>query len=334
MVSVLLPVRDGQDTICAALGSLQKQTLSEFEVIVVDDGSTDNTADKVASLARTDGRIRLYRRPALGIAHALNYGLSQAKGAWIARMDADDESLPERFSAQLDWLDAHRDVAVVGCRVESFRDVGELRDGWRSYESWLNARVTSEQILRDVLIESPLAHPSVMMRREALEAVHGYRQFDGPEDYDLWLRLLRAGYALAKVPRVLLRWRDRPERLTRTDPRYRPDAFMALKIEHLCAGPLARGDRPVLVWGAGRYGGRFGRGLIERGIPVEAFVDIDPRRVGRTRHGRPVIGPGELSRFARPLVLSAVGIPSARSIIRRQLSRAGLRELSDYFICA
>lgn len=333
-VSVLLPVRDGERTVKQAVQSLTSQTLSEIEIVVVDDGSTDGTGRVLERLARGDQRIVLLRQRAAGIVAALQRAARAARGSLLARMDADDECHPERLARQFGWLHRRDDLVAVGCLVESFGDGRGVTDGWRRYEAWLNNRRTAEQIARDLLVESPLAHPSVMMRREAFEAVGGYRDFDGPEDYDLWLRLALAGGAFAKVPRVLLRWRDRPDRLTRSDPRYRPEAFMRLKVDYLLDGPLRkRGSRPLLVWGAGRYGGRLGKLLVASGVQIDAFVDIDPARIGSVRHGIPIVPPAEIDRFHRPMVFPAVALPQARSIIRARLTRRGLVERQDYWVC-
>jgi hypothetical protein len=173
------------------------------------------------------------------------------------------------------------------------------------------------------------------MRREAFARVGGYRELDGPEDYDLWLRLAAQGGRFAKVPRVLFGWRDAPGRLTRTDPRYRAAAFARLKAQHLAAGPLAalRG-RPLIIWGAGRYGRWLGRTLAASGINRAAHVDIDPQKIGRTRAGAPVIAPADLARYPTAFVLGAVPIPEARAQIRNALRATGRAEGADFVICA
>jgi hypothetical protein len=223
----------------------------------------------------------------------------------------------------------------VGCLVRSFGD-GPLQEGWQRYEAWLNGRRCSEAIARDLFVESPLAHPSVTLRRSALDSVGGYREIDGPEDYDLWLRLVGAGWRLAKVPAVLLEWRDHPTRLTRTDPRYRPEAFIRLKARHLSRGPLGTGQ-PFWIWGAGRYGRHLARALEAEGREVDAFIDIDPKKIGRTRRGRPVCSPAALADQKHRddlLVLTAVPVPGARTLIRRKLNALGHVELTSYWCCA
>ena len=271
---------------------------------------------------------------------ALQTAVTRSRAPFLARMDADDRSRPSRLERQLAWLRRRPDLGAVGCLVRSIPETSgaTIPDGWLRYERWLNGRRTAEQVTRDLLVESPLAHPSVTMRREAYESVGGYRDFDGPEDYDLWLRLARAGWQLAKVPTVLLDWRDRPGRLTRTDPRYRPEAFLALKAQHLVHGPLASLERgrPVWIWGAGRYGRQLCRALEAAGAGerVQAFVDIDPDKIGRQRRGRQVHDRADLKSNNDVAVLAAVPVVGARALIRRQLTTMGFREGRDYWCCA
>jgi hypothetical protein len=193
---------------------------------------------------------------------------------------------------------------------------------------WLNTLVDHDAIVRDLLVESPLAHPSVMMRTATLRALGGYRTFDGPEDYDLWLRARRHGLRFAKDPEALLEWRDRPDRLTRRDPRYAPERFRALKLAALEAGPL-RGPRPVVVWGAGPIGKGWGRALTARGHVLAAFVDVDPRKIGGVVHGAPVVGLEAAAGFAGALHLAAVGQPGARERIRAAAASLGLADGRD-----
>jgi hypothetical protein len=251
-------------------------------------------------------------------------------------MDADDRSHEERFETQLDRL---RDSAldVVSCRVRHFPDE-EVGDGFRIYEDWLNSLLTHDEIVRDRFIESPLAHPSAMVRRRTLIAAAGYRDHDWPEDYDLWLRLVAAGARFAKVPQTLYFWRDHPQRLTRSDRRYAVERFLECKAEHLMnGGPLDGVDR-IVVWGAGQTGRRLSKHLLRRGAPIVAFLDIDPAKVGSTRRGKPILLPGDLPRLlrgpGRAVVLAAVSSRGARPIIRRHLRDLGLEETRDFWCVA
>jgi hypothetical protein len=195
----------------------------------------------------------------------------------------------------------------------------------RRYERWLIGLTSPEEILRDLFVESPLCHPSVMARREALLAVGGYRDIDGPEDYDLWLRLARAGHLMASHPEVLLRWRDRPNRATRRDPRYRQRAITRLKLRHLLSWRLG-GARRVGIWGAGPLGKGWSRRLHARSIEVAFFVEVNPRKIGGRIHGAPVLSADDLPPAGELPILVCVGVEGARELIRDELTARGWRE--------
>lgn len=316
--------------------SIECQTLREFELVVVDDGSSDGTGEWLHERARHEPRLRRIRLPApgQGLVAALNTGLAACRAPYIARMDADDIAHPRRLELQAEFLDAHAEIAILATRV--YAAGHPPGPGWRRYVAWLNRPLCHEAIVRNLFIESPLPHPTVMMRGEWLNRVGGYREFDGPEDYDLWLRLWRAGARFARLPQVLLDWTDHPWRLTRTDPRYSPDRFLRLKARALAEGPLSAAEL-VVIWGAGRIGRRLGRELEAAGRPADAFVDIDPRIIGGIRRGRPILAPEELPRLItgrRAVVLAAVGVRGARAEIRARLKSLRLREGRDWWAVA
>jgi GT2 family glycosyltransferase len=337
-VSVLLPVRDAADTLPEAMESLLGQTFTNFEVVAVDDGSTDGTAEQLESFAGRDRRVRVLRGPARGLVATLNRGFAACRGALVARMDADDVASPERLEAQVGLLRTRPELGLVGCLVEGAGiDGTPLRPGMARYITWQNELVSPEEIARARFIESPLVHPTVLARREVLLEAVGYLDYAWPEDYDLWLRLLGAGVRMAKVPRPLLLWRDHQARATRTLPSYGTDRIRALKVHHLLAGPLASG-RPVVFWGAGLEGKPLLRALRSRGVAIPAVVEADPRKIGNVIHGARAIPVSELrmTLAAHPgaLVLVAVGVPEARPLIREELQAHGLEEGEDaFFLC-
>jgi glycosyltransferase involved in cell wall biosynthesis len=326
LVSVLLPVRDGAATLADCLGSLAAQTLGDHEVVAVDDGSRDGTRALLEQAARRDARVRVLATAARGIAPALNSALAAARAPLLARMDADDIAHPDRLRVQSRRLELDPSTDVLGCRVRLFGGGGNA--GMAAYVDWLNALTDHEAIVRDLFVESPLAHPSVMMRADALRALGGYREFDGPEDYDLWLRAHRRGLRFAKEHAVLLDWRDGEGRLTRRDPRYGSTRFQAVKLEALLAGAL-RAPRPVVIWGAGPIGKSWARALRGRGRAVAAFVEVDARKLGRVLQGAPVLPVAQAASPRGALHLAAVGQRGARERIRAAAAELGLREGDD-----
>jgi len=303
--------------------------------VVVDDGSTDATrslleawSDRLPGLVvESPGRI--------GLVAALNRGLGSCRADFVARMDADDIAHPRRLEKQLEMLRSHPDFDVVSCLVRCFPR-STVAAGFRLYEQWLNSLVDHEAMTRQRFVESPVAHPSVMFRRRAVTDAGGYQDRGWPEDYHLWLRLFAAGSRFGKVNSMLYFWRDHAQRLTRVDPRYRVASFIDCKAFHLAEGPL-RNAQSVILWGAGRTGRRLSGQLIKLGIPVTAFIDIDPRLIGRTVRDRPVCRPSEAgSLAARPgtVILAAVASRGARELIEKQLLAFGLVEGENFWCVA
>jgi glycosyltransferase involved in cell wall biosynthesis len=324
---VLLPARDAEATVRAAVESMLAQSLGDLEVVAVDDGSVDGTPAELARLAERDARVRVLRTKGLGLVGALNVGLEACRAPLIARMDADDVSLPSRIEASVAALDADPSLSGVGTGVEIFRDDRPPSHNLQAYGRWLSSLTSPELVFRDRLIESPLCHPSVTLRRSALEAAGGWRDGDFPEDWDLWLRLLESGHRLTVLPQVLHRWRDHDRRLTRRDARYAIERHLDLKADVLAkrfAGV------PLTLWGATETGRGLARRLIARGALVHRFVELAPRKVGQTIHGAKVVAPEALAGPGDGHLLSCVAAKGARQDIRGWLAARGWLEVRDF----
>jgi len=331
LVSVLIPVHNAAPFLGAALASVRNQTFAAFEAVCVDDGSTDGSGGLLEAAAAADPRFRVVRPGRVGLVAAANLARAHARAPYLARFDADDAMHPRRLELQAGFLDAHPGVGAVSSLVRHF-PARDVRGGTRRYEAWLNGLRTHEEIDREFFIELPLPNPSVMMRAELFDRVGGFRDHGRPEDYDFWLRARAAGFRFAKIPRVLHCWREHPRRVTRTHARYSVEAFLKAKVDALLAGPLA-GGRPFVVWGAGMLGRRLTRLLVRAGRPPVALLDIDRRKIGRTRRGRPILPP-EAFRPGSALVLGSVGAAGARAEIRRRLTSWGLVETRDFWMVA
>jgi hypothetical protein len=203
------------------------------------------------------------------------------------------------------------------------------------YLAWQNSLTTPTQHAQAIFVEAPLCHPSTMIRRAALDAVGGFRDVEWAVDYDLWLRLDAAGYGLAKVPRVLFRWRMRAESMTWTSPKNTPARFLAARA-HFLGLRLREHGRAFAVWGAGKTGRRLARALEAHALAPVAFVDIDPKKIGRTARGLAIVDASralELAASGEWLLVIALGGAGARDVVRERLARAGLVE-GRSFICA
>ncbi|MGB7161396.1 MAG: glycosyltransferase [Tepidisphaeraceae bacterium] len=206
-ISVIMSVYNGERYAPEAVESILAQTFGAFEFILIDDGSTDGSKALLQNYVDRDPRVRLISRPNKGLTKTLNEGLGLARGEFVARMDADDVSLPTRFEKQVAFLRANPDCVCVGARV--------LRvDPYGSPLSESDHKLTHEEIDRQLIEEGlgwAITHPVAMMRRDAVATVGGYReQFKTSQDLDLWLRLAEVG-RLANLPEILLKYRYHSE---------------------------------------------------------------------------------------------------------------------------
>ncbi|HEY8155432.1 MAG TPA: glycosyltransferase family 2 protein [Myxococcota bacterium] len=329
-ISVLLPVWNAATTLPACLASLRRQTATDWECVIVDDGSSDGSLAIARACAARDPRLRVLALPHQGLVAALNAGLAQCRGHLIARMDADDVMHRERLAAQAEALAASPALAAVGCHTRLFPS-HRLGAGMRAYARWLRSIDSPERVREEAFVECPVAHPTLMLRSERLREL-GYRDRGWPEDYDLVLRLLEGGAQIGVVARRLLSWRHAPGRLSRNDARYSQAGFTACKADFLARGFLAGGERYGL-WGYGGTGRALARALRGHGKRPRVIVELHPRRIGKTIQGARVISPGQLDRdLGIPLVVSVSGA-TARGLIRAELAKLGFREMRDY-VCA
>ena len=205
MVSVIMPAYNAEKYIAAAIDSILSQTFGDFEFIIINDCSTDRTEEIV--LSYEDPRIVYLKNDEnLGVAKTLNKGLAAAKGKYIARMDADDISMPERLAKQVAFLEMNPNIAVMGTNVEIFNETGTICTGWSATEP--------EQMKVDLLYACGLAHPSVMIRTDAIRDLGGYDpEFNGLEDYELWCRVTEK-HQITTLPDILLRYRIHGSQVT------------------------------------------------------------------------------------------------------------------------
>jgi glycosyltransferase involved in cell wall biosynthesis len=329
LLSVLLPVFNAEKYLESCLQSLTRQTFKQFEIIVVNDGSTDSTPRLLMQEAQRDGRIRMLDLSRVGLIPALNLGLRACRADLVARMDADDICRTDRFEKQMSAMQADPKLHLVSSQTVSFPRKN-VEEGFRLYETWLNGLLTQEEIEKNMFVESPFAHPSVMFNKKAVLAVGGYRDCSWPEDYDLWLRLHAQGARFAKLPHTLLAWRMHECRYSFTHPRYSQEAFFKLKCEFL----IPRLPKQLVVLGAGRIGRAWVKAVQDKGITVNAVLDIDPKKIGMAIKDVPIVSYEKIGDYPDEYLLAAVGKRGQRNTVREFLARSGRNEGKDYICVA
>ncbi len=327
-VSVTMPAYNAERSIARAVRSVLESTLTDLECVVVDDGSKDNALAELDSIK--DKRLRVIAVDHAGVAAAANRAVQESRAPIIARMDADDYCHPTRLEKQLTQLDAGG-VDGIGGRVRIVNQQGGSVPSMKRYEAWVNDHLTDDAIRACRFVESPLVNPTMTAKREVFEL--GFRNGPFPEDYDLWLRAMQAGFRFGKVSDVVLDWTDGPGRLTRSHANYSADAFDRCRREHLLLGPMS-GVTRVRFWGAGQTGKPWLRWLREQAIAVDCAVDVSPRKLGEVIHGARVVSPDDLPAADGTPLLIGVGAPGARELILLKLSEAGYRPGRDAWFVA
>ena len=317
-LSVLLPVRDAAPWLPASLRSLFRQTFRDFEIVAIDDGSTDGSGELLERAAEVEPRMRVFHTAPRGLPLALNHALAKARAPLIARHDADDLSHRRRFELQRRALSRRPECAVLGSRVRLF-PASAVGAGMQRWIRWHNRLLDHDAIAAEMLIDSPLAHGSAMIRRHWLERVGGWNESGWAEDLDLWVRLLEAGAHFEKLGETLYGWRQRPDSATRRDPRYLRERFIALKCSALRQRLAPRGGT-IRVIGVGESLARWTGALRAAGF--------DPVPLPARRPARALV-----AELAPPVVLVYMA-PESRRRWREALQTSDMRELTDFTFVA
>lgn len=334
-VSVLLPVRQWGEFTLTAINSILQQTLRSFELLIIG----QNKLDELRCMVPNDPRINIIARQAPGIVGALNTGIQRARGHYIARMDDDDIAYPDRLQVQLDHLLSrpHRQLCATRIRfVDSSGSPAGIAEGNRRYEAWLNSLVNPAELKLSCYRECPMPHPTLMAHHSFWREIGGYRQRDVPEDHDLVLRAMLAGYSLSKPAAVLQDWRNHQNRLTYTDQRYRRAAFVKAAAWAISQPASAHGlntGRSVWLCGTGKLARHWHDALCSNHVSVSGFVDVARLGPKRTKRLLPVISYDALADTRKnALIITAITQPAGRHRLCQFLQSLGCINGRDYLI--
>jgi len=328
MISVVLTARDAEATLAEAVESCLGQSEQDFELILVDNGSSDETRRLMDGFHLKNKRVRVLSCEGTHV-EAHTVGVAATNGEFVARMDADDVSHPRRLELQAALLKADESLSGCTCGVQVCSRGRDIGDGFLKYVDWLNGLVAPEDVARERFIESPVVHPASMVRRSALLDAGGYQEVAWAEDYDLWLRFLETEHRIGMVPEVLFDWYDSDTRLTRASERYSQENFLRAKAHY-----LAKLGSRFEICGAGPIGKRIARILQSEGAEVSAFYEVNPRRIGESIAGVPVRDQSKMQHEDGVVLLAAVGLDGARDLIRGLARKASYREGVNFFAVA
>ena len=338
LISVLLPLYNAEKTLWKCLKGIRRQSYPDFEVIAVNDGSEDSSGSILKTAASQDKRIRVFTFSAnRGIVAALNYGIDQCRGDWIARMDADDIMHSDRLLLQRDHFKTFPETDVLGAGIRLFREDDKLTPGQIRYQDWSNSLLTDQAIKADIFAESPIMHPTFFLRKGFYGEMGGYKDNPWAEDYDFLLRAYARGARFAKLSRILLEKGDSPTRLVRTDVRCKRKAMFHAKAYYFSRKrDFFNGKDKLVIAGSGSSGRMVRKALEREGINVSAFVDNAVDEPGRTISGLPVFSlcAENADRFfadhGNTFFVLCIGVSEGRQMMENMLVEHGFILTADY----
>lgn len=284
-----MPFRNAAPWLEDTVRSIQVQECKDWELLAVNDHSTDQSLQILRELAKTDARIQVLNNLDQGIIPALQLAFSHAKGSVITRMDADDCMPANRLQVMLDALLERGPKTVLTGKVEYFPS--PVSEGYQKYAAWLNARIDLHDHYVHIFRECVVASPNWMFFRSDAEEAAIFQQLKYPEDYDMVFHWYTAGFTIHGVDQTTLLWREHPARTSRNSSVYAQASFFKLKLDWFCRIHAAALES-LALFGAGDKGKIVAAYLMERGIPF-TWYDLNHSKYGAGVHGNPIHNPND-----------------------------------------
>ena len=328
LVSILMPVKNAAPFLKACLESILAQTYTNWELIAVNDHSSDDTVAILADFTKRDNRIKVLAPEGKGIIPALQTAYKKSRGEFITRMDADDLMTEDKLAVMTQQLlQSGRGYLATGCvRYFSARELGQ---GYENYAHWLNELTRKGDNFSEIYKECVIPSPCWMIYREDFELCGAFNSTRYPEDYDLAFRFYKEGLKVIPSNQVLHHWRDYEVRTSRTDANYADNSFIPLKCHYFSLLDYDP-NRQLVLWGAGRKGKQLAAELVKQHIPFR-WVCNNSRKIGQYIHGV------QLERLNSDLLNSmnqliiAIASPADQEEILSLLENYNLTKGKDYF---
>lgn len=331
LVSILIPFKNTEKFIKACLDSIIVQTYTNWELLIVDDHSSDNSYTIVKAFAEKDIRIKLFKNSGHGIIDALQLAFSKSSGLLITRMDSDDIMHQNKIEILASNLLKHGKQHIAIGLVNYFSEEG-IKSGYKSYEIWLNKLTETGTNYSEIYKECVIPSPCWMIHRDDLLASDAFNPKRYPEDYDLAFRFYKHGFKCIPCNDVLHDWRDYNTRTSRTHIHYAENHFIDLKL-HYFLELDHNYNKTLIVWGAGNKGKKIAKLLIEKDINFEWICD-NPKKIGKDIYGKLLKPFIFLEEVQNTQSIITVANKSAQKEIKNYLLKLNLKSFEDYiFFC-
>lgn len=316
LVSILMPIKNAEPFLKACIESILDQTEQHWEMLAVDDNSTDESFSILSEYAKLDARIKSFRNDGKGIIDALRLAFSKSSGEFVTRMDADDKMMPAKLEILKRNLKSSGKGHLAVGQVEYFSEA-PLGEGYLKYAEWLNRLTESGENFNEIYKECVIPSPCWMVHRADLIDCDAFNPSTYPEDYDLCFRFYQKQLNVIPCNEVMHLWRDHPTRSSRTDENYLDNRFLELKTDwflKLDHDPSKR----LALWGAGKKGKSIAEILIQKNISFD-WVCNNPNKIGKEIYGVMMQSTDVLDDDTNRQLIIAVANPVEQEEIRNTL---------------
>lgn len=327
-IAILIPAKNAGKYLHACIDSIIEQTETDWECIVINDNSTDDTLAIMENYAANNARISVYSNPKSGVITALQLAYHKSSGTLIHRMDADDIMPKRKLEVLKTNLLHHGKGHVATGKVEYFSETS-LGDGYKRYENWLNGLTETGTNFSELYKECVIASPCWMVFRADFEACGGFESDIYPEDYDLVFRFYGLGLKCIPCNEVLHRWRDYAIRSSRTSEHYADNRFIAIKCFYFLKLDYDK-NRPLVVWGAGRKGKSIAKYLIKENTDFNWLCN-NPKKIGKSIYDVLMQSETAIETLDNPQVIVAVANHEEQAILKKYFQQKGMVTMLDYF---
>ena len=329
-ISILMSCYDAAEFLQETIDSILSQSEKDWELIVVNDFSSDDSLEILRRYAKQDARIRVSNNTSKGIIPALQQAYRRSSGAWITRMDADDRMAPNKLEALLSALQKKGRGYVSTGMVQYFSHEGAVDDGYTRYEKWLNRLMEDESNFSDIYKECVIPSPCWMIHRDDFERCDAFYPDIYPEDYDLCFRFYKYGLKVVTCKQVLHYWRDYAHRTSRIDPHYASPLFFGLKIPYFLELDY-NVAKTLVLWGAGKKGKLLARMLLNKGVSFR-WITNNANKIGRKIHDVVLEDEKIIADISDVQVIVAVAVPEEVVNIVKVLENKKLGKGEEYFL--
>ncbi len=328
LVSILIPFKNTASFLPECLQSICNQTYTQWEVIAINDHSTDSSKEILESYVSKDTRFNTFDNDGIGIIPALQKAYKQCKGDFITRMDSDDIMKPNKLEVMVANLKKYGAKHLAVGQVKYFSDRG-ISNGYERYEKWLNALTEKGSNFSEIYKECVIPSPAWMLHRNDFEQCGAFNSDRYPEDYDLTFRFRKQKLTCIPCTEVLHLWRDYDTRTSRTHEHYAQNYFLAIKMHYFLDQEYSA-QKQLVVWGAGSKGKTIAKLLLKKDIPFHWLCD-NSNKIGKYIYDCEMKHYSYLREIKNAQSIITVANEDAQNEIRNYFSALGHQEMTDYF---